>query len=85
MCQLIPDDDDMAYYLNDEDKPRVPEPTNYKKVAKYSIVLIIINLLTCYIICFTDNTEDQKAVFTLMIFMAFMVYTLMVVFSVYAR
>lgn len=76
--------------VKEEDKPRVPEPTNYKKLAKYvvahSIVLIIINVLTRYFICFTSTTEEQKAVAVwLFSFMVFMIYSMMVVFSMMAR
>ena len=49
--------------VKEEDKPRVPEPTNYKKLAKYvvvhSIVLIIIILLMHYFLFFTNKTEEQ--------------------------
>ena len=73
--------------VKEEDKPRVPEPTNYKKLAKYvvvhSIVLIIINLLTRYFIC---NTEEQKTgAAWLFSFLIFMIYSMMVLLTMYAR
>ena len=76
--------------VKEEDKPRVPEPTNFKNVAKYvvvhSVVLIIINLLTRYFICFTNKSEEQKALTVwLFSFMVFMIYALVVLFSMYAR
>ena len=72
--------------VKEEDKPRVPEPTNYKKLAKYvvvhSIVLIIIILLMHYFLCFTNKTEEQKEV---LLFMVLMNFTTIVVFSIYVR
>ena len=72
--------------VKEEDKSRVPEPTNYKKLAKelvvHSIVLIILILSTRYFLCFTIKTEKLKEVLPSMVFMT---YTLMLAFSMYAR
>ena len=69
--------------VKEEDKPRVPEPTNYKKLAKYAVVhsigLIIINLLTRYFICFISKTEEQKTgAAWLFSFLIFIIYSMMV-------
>ena len=56
--------------VKEEDKPRIPEPTNYKKIAKcmlaLSIVLIIMILPPFY-------------------FIRFMIYAQTLLFSMYAR
>ena len=71
--------------MEEDDKPRVPEPTNYKKLAKelvVSVVLINIILPTRYFLYFADLTVEQKVVIS---FLVFMIYALMVAFFIFAR
>ena len=68
--------------VKEEDKPTVPEPTNYMKVALALIILITVFLPMRHSISLTNKTEKQKVVFTSI---SFMICSLMVAFYMYAR